>query len=78
MVLPAVTPETTPLEFMVATDVLVLLHVPDAVASLKWRVAPEHTVLPPVIAAGSGLMVTVALPLSATDEQAVVVMLTRL
>ena len=35
-----------------------LLHVPPAVALLKVVVDPTHTLVVPVIAAGSGLIVT--------------------
>ena len=51
---PAATPVTTPeVETTVARDVLPLIQVPPVVASLSVIVPPIHTVLLPVIAAGS-------------------------
>jgi hypothetical protein len=56
---PADTPVTIPVEDpTVATEALLLLHVPPVVASLSDIVRPAPTVLPPLIAAGAGLMVT--------------------
>jgi hypothetical protein len=56
---PAVTPVTTPFaEPTVAIAMSLLLHVPDAVASVNVMVEPWHTVVAPVIAAGTGLTVT--------------------
>ena len=50
---PAAMPVTIPVaELIVATAVLVLLHVPHAVASDKFVVRPVHTLVTPVIAAG--------------------------
>ena len=46
---------------MVATLVLLLVHTPLAVASLKFVVPPGHTVVLPVIAAGPEAVVNVAL-----------------
>ena len=58
VVVPAVTPVTTPEpETTVATEVLLLVHVPDGVASLSVVVNPEHTAKVPVIFAGNGLTV---------------------
>lgn len=54
---PLVTPVTTPAELMVATPVLLLLHEPPAVASAKVTVAPVHTLVVPVMAAGVVLTV---------------------
>ncbi len=54
---PAKIPVTTPLEFTVANDGLLLLHVPDGVPSLNVVVRPTHTLVVPVIAAGFGLTV---------------------
>ena len=48
-------PEDTP---TVATEVLLLIHVPPAVASLNVVDDPIHTDVVPVMAAGSGLTVT--------------------
>ena len=56
---PAVTPVTTPPAVMVATAGVALLHVPPAVALLSVVVEPTHTLVTPVITAGSGLTVTV-------------------
>ena len=50
-------PVTTPVTETVATLVLLLLHVP-LLASAKVIVLPTHTLEGPVIAAGSGLTVT--------------------
>ena len=47
---------------MVATLVVVLAHVPPAVASVRLVVKPAHTVAVPVTDAGIGLIVTVTLP----------------
>jgi hypothetical protein len=55
-------PVTMPEVPIVATDVVVLLHVPDAVASVRFVVEPVQTVGVPVIADGLGLMVTATLP----------------
>jgi hypothetical protein len=44
----------------IATPVFVPLHVPALVASLKVAVAPIQTYIVPVIAAGRGLTVTIA------------------
>ncbi len=53
MVLPADTPVTIPVEEpIVAVPVLLLLHVPPAVASARVTVDPVFTVAVPVIAAG--------------------------
>jgi len=57
--LPADTPVTTPPAEIVATAGDALLHVPPAVALLRVLVAPTQTLVMPVIAAGSGLTVTV-------------------
>ena len=57
--LPAVTPVTTPPAVIVAMAGDALLHVPPAVALLSVVVDPTHTLVVPVITAGSGLTVTV-------------------
>jgi hypothetical protein len=57
---PVPNPVTTPVPDTVATEVLLLLQVP-APTSFKEVVDPEHTVAVPVIAAGKGLTVTVAI-----------------
>jgi hypothetical protein len=55
---PAATPLTVPdPEPTVACAVLLLLQVPPAVPSLKVVVKPTHTLVVPVIAAGTGLTV---------------------
>src|SRR6478735_8229669 len=59
MLVPAVTPLTTPLLSIVATDSLLLLHTPLAVASLKVVVNPAHTLVVPLIAATTGIALTV-------------------
>ena len=57
---PPAIPVTVPVaEPMVAAAVLLLLHVPEAVASLRVNVRPAHTGVLFVIAAGSGSTVTV-------------------
>lgn len=58
---PVVAPVTTPdAEPTGAIAVLLLLHAPPVVASVSVIVAPTHTLLLPVIAAGEVLTVTVA------------------
>ena len=63
VVVPAVTLVTIPVTPTVAAEVLVLLHAPPAVASLRVVVTPPaHTVSVPVIPAGvvgKGFTVTV-------------------
>lgn len=48
---------------IVATEGVLLAHVPDGVASVSVMVAPGHNAVGPVMAAGDGLTVIVALPL---------------
>jgi len=58
---PPDTPVTTPVPATtVAIAGVALLHVPPAVASANVLVKPMHTVVVPVITAGNGLTVTVA------------------
>jgi hypothetical protein len=58
---PSVKPETIPEEDpIVATDVLLLIHVPLGVTSVSATVEPKHTPVGPPIAAGSGFTVTTA------------------
>ena len=57
---PADTPETTPAELTEAVSVLLLLHEPPVVPSLKEVVKPTHTLVVPPIAAGNGLTINVA------------------
>ena len=57
-----ITPEVTPVTMpdvapMVATPVLLLVHVPPEVASVNVVVKPTHTFVVPPIAAGFGLTV---------------------
>ena len=57
---PADAPVTSPVALLtVATEVLLLLHVPPVVASVNVVVEPTHTADAPLIAAGSGLTVIV-------------------
>lgn len=58
---PALTPVTTPLVPIVATDDVLLAHVPPAVASLSPVVSPAQTVVVPDTEAGRGLMTTTEL-----------------
>jgi hypothetical protein len=58
MTVPAFTPVSTPVvAWMVAIALLLLLHVPPAVASLSMVVAPLQIDVVPVIASGSGCTV---------------------
>ena len=57
---PVEIPETIPVdEPMVATEVLLLLHMPPGVASESVVVVPAHKLVAPVIAAGTGFTVNV-------------------
>ena len=61
--LPSSIPVTTPVVLpMVATDGVPLLHVPPVVRSVSVIVAPAHTAVGPLMAAGAGLTMIVALP----------------
>jgi len=53
-------PTTPPPALTVPTAALLLVHVPPGVVELSVVVAPVHTVLLPVMAAGNGLTVTTA------------------
>ena len=55
--MPAVTPYTLPLTFTVSIAVLLLLHVPPAVASVNADTEPIQVHIVPVIASGSGFTV---------------------
>ena len=58
---PAFIPVTTPVNNpAVAFVILLLLQVPEGVASCKSVVRPTHTAIVPVIAAGNGFTVTIA------------------
>ena len=59
VVVPPATPDTIPVLPTVAIVVLVLLHVPPVVPSLKDVVAPAHMVAVPLIAPGTGKGLTV-------------------
>ena len=60
LAVPAATPVTTPLElFMVATNVVPLVHTPPEVASESVAVKPMQGAAIPAIAAGVGTTVTV-------------------
>ena len=70
VVVPALTPVTIPVLAMVATAVLVLLHVPPAVASLNEVVEPLHTIKAPLIPGGVvGNISTVTTVVAATGPQ---------
>ena len=59
VVVPAATPVTIPvLEPMVATDDVLLLHAPNAVASFSVVDEPTQTLFVPPIVAGNGLTVS--------------------
>lgn len=63
-VLPIVSPFTTPVdEPIVATPILLLLHVPPLGPVANVVELPAHTVVAPEIGAGNGLTLIVALPL---------------
>jgi len=55
---PPLTPVTTPEPLTVATDSLLLLHVPPPVALLSVVVASGHTVNVPAMAAGTAIIIT--------------------
>jgi hypothetical protein len=59
---PPVTPFTVPDVPTVAMPVLLLLHVPPDVMSLKVVDVPAQTIVVPVTDAGNGFIVTVVLP----------------
>jgi hypothetical protein len=58
MLVPAETPDTTPVDETVATDVEPLVHAPPDVASVRLVVLPAQTLAVPVMAAGDALTVT--------------------
>ena len=58
---PALMPVTTPVVISIEpADGILLLHVPGVVASLSVVVRPVQTVSVPVMEAGNGLTVTIA------------------
>ena len=64
VLVPPLSPFTNPVpEFMVAIEVLVLLHTPPEVAELSEVVFPAHIIPVPVITAGVVLTVTILLAL---------------
>lgn len=71
--LPIVNPFTTPLvEPILATPVLLLVHVPPPGPVANVVELPAHTVVAPLMGAGSGLMLMVALPLMLLVQPVVV------
>jgi hypothetical protein len=58
---PGVTPDTTPPVPMVATAVVLLLHVPPKVMSDKEVVVPAQSIATPDIAPGNGFTVNVSM-----------------
>jgi hypothetical protein len=73
VVVPVIIPETIPEAApIVATAGLLLLHVPGAVASVRVIVVPGHNAVGPIIGAGSGLTVIVALPVIVAVQPVVV------
>ena len=62
--MPAAIPVTIPPVPTVALLVLLLLHVPPDVASVKPAVNPAHTIDVPLTADGYELIITVALPVA--------------
>ncbi len=49
------TPVTAPVvEFTVAAAAMLLVHVPPPEISVRFNGVPRHTLLPPVIAGGTG------------------------
>jgi hypothetical protein len=73
VLVPAVTPVITPAVLMVATDGVLLLHVPPVVVLLTVVVSPAHTCSVPVMAAGSGFTVTVAVRIQPVPSEYVIV-----
>jgi hypothetical protein len=57
---PAATPQTVPVELIVATEVALLLHTPPEVASVSVVQEPTHTLVAPVIDDGVGVTVATA------------------
>ena len=73
VVVPAVTPVIMPAVLMVATDGVLLLHVPPMVVLLTVVVSPAHTCSVPVMVAGSGFTVTVAVRIQPVPSEYVIV-----
>ena len=70
--MPAPTPVTTPEELIVATPVVILLHVPPGVASLSGVVRPLQTDNVPVIALTTGATSTETMAVATAVPQAFV------
>jgi hypothetical protein len=69
MLVPSAAPVTTPVVLpIVAVVMVVLIQVPPATASLSVIVAPTHTALGPVMAAGIVYTATVVLTLQPVDR----------
>jgi hypothetical protein len=62
-------PVTTPALLMVATAVVLLLHVPPVVASVRVAVRPEHTVDAPVMIPADGVALIVTALVAAAVPQ---------
>jgi hypothetical protein len=65
---PGSTPVTTPVTGFTEALPLLLLHRPPGVALLKVVVEPTHTLVPPVITAGSAFTVTVEIVLHPVES----------
>ena len=63
MAVPGDTPFMIPVVPMVATDILLLLHVPPAVASASVMVWPAHTTVGPAMGSGVGFTATTVVAL---------------
>ena len=70
MLVPTAKPETTSVEVeIVATDVLLLVHVPLLVISLSVDVDPTQTLVVPMIGEGDGLTVKGVVAVQPVDER---------
>ena len=68
-VVPPLTPMSIPDEDpIVATGVLLLLHVPNGVASVKVDIVPAHSLNTPVIGAGNGSTVTMVVVIQVNGD----------
>jgi hypothetical protein len=72
MTVPAATPDTTPVVPTDAIEVLLLLHEPPEVASLKLMVEATHTEDGPVMGRGVDMVVMRALPVMLLVQSVVV------
>lgn len=75
---PAATPVSTPVLLIVASEVLLLLQVPPAVASVNCVVAATHTPAAPEIAAGKGFTITDVVAMQPKLREYVMVVVPRL